>query len=40
VVAVQAETLDKNYLRRWAKELKLVNELENLLSGRIRPKQT
>lgn len=40
VVAVQAEALDKNYLRRWAKELNLVNELENLLSGKIKPKQT
>lgn len=40
VVAVQAEALDRNYLRRWAQELKLANELERLLSGEIKPKQT
>ncbi len=40
VVAVQAEALDKDYLRRWASELNLVNELENLLTGRIKPKPT
>ena len=40
VVAVQAEALDKNYLRQWAQELKVVNELERLLNGEIKPKQT
>jgi hypothetical protein len=40
VVAVQADVLDKNYLRRWARELGLDKELERLLSGKIRPKQT
>ena len=40
VVAVQADALDKNYLRRWARELKLDHELERLLSGAIKPKQT
>jgi len=40
VVAVQAQALDKNYLKQWALELKLVSELEQLLSGKIRPKQT
>ena len=40
VVAVQADALDKNYLRQWARELKLENELERLLSGKIKPKQT
>ena len=40
VVAVQAGTLDKYYLRQWARELKLDNELEGLLSGRVKPKQT
>jgi hypothetical protein len=40
VVAVQADALDKNYLRQWALELKLVNELERLLSGEIKTKQT
>jgi len=40
VVAVQADALDKNYLRHWAQELKLTSELERLLSGEIKPKQT
>jgi hypothetical protein len=40
VVAVQADALDKNYLRQWAQELKLTSELERLLSGKIKPKQT
>ena len=40
VVAVQADDLDKNYLRHWAQELKLTDELERLLSGKIKPKQT
>ena len=39
VVAVQADALDKNYLRRWARELNWTNELERLLSGEIKPKQ-
>jgi hypothetical protein len=40
VVAVQADGLDKNYLRQWAWELQLAGELERLLSGEIKPKQT
>jgi hypothetical protein len=40
IVAVQADTLDRNYLRQWAQELKLTSELERLLSGAIRPKNT
>ena len=40
VVAVQAGALDQNYLKQWAQELKLANELERLLSGEIKPKQT
>jgi hypothetical protein len=40
VVAVQAEALDRTYLRRWALELKLDQDLARLLSGEIRPKQT
>ena len=40
VLVVQADALDKNYLRHWAQELKLINELERLLSGKIKPKQT
>lgn len=40
VVAVQAGGLDRDYLRRWARELKLTGELEPLLSGEIKPKET
>jgi len=40
VVAVQAEALDRNYLRQWAQKLKLTDELERLLSGEIKPKHT
>ena len=40
VVAVQAAGLDENYLRKWARELKLTEELGKLMSGEIRPKQT
>jgi hypothetical protein len=40
VVAVQAGALDQNYLKQWAHELKLTNELERILSGEIKPKQT
>jgi hypothetical protein len=40
VVAVQAGALDKDYLRRWAQELVVSNNLERLLGGQIKPKQT
>ena len=40
VVAVQADALDESYLKQWALELKLTNELERLLSGEIKPKTT
>jgi hypothetical protein len=40
VVAVQAGALDKDYLRRWAQELWVTNNLERLLGGEIKPKQT
>jgi hypothetical protein len=40
IVAVQADALDHAHLRRWAGVLKLADELERLLSGEIRPKQT
>jgi hypothetical protein len=40
VMAVQDNALDKNYLRHWAQELKLMDDLERLLSGKIKPKQT
>jgi hypothetical protein len=40
IVAVQADALDKNYLRQWAEELKVAGEIERLLSGEIKPKNT
>jgi hypothetical protein len=40
VVAVQTEALDNSYLRQWAREMNLAGELERLLSGEIKPKQT
>lgn len=40
VVAVQADTLDKHYLKRWAQALNLTIELERLLRGEIQPKST
>lgn len=40
IVAVQADALDKSYLKQWAQELKLTDELERLLSGEIKPKNT
>lgn len=40
VVAVQSDKLDTGYLRHWAKQLGLSAELDALLSGRIKPKQT
>jgi hypothetical protein len=40
VVAVQAEGLDRNYLRQWAEQLRLTHELERLLGGEICPKHT
>jgi hypothetical protein len=40
MVAVQAGALDQNYLRQWAEKLGLTGELEHLLSGEIKPKNT
>jgi hypothetical protein len=40
VVAVQAGALDEHYLKQWARELNVLPELDRLLSGEIRPKQT
>ena len=40
IVAVQADALDKIYLKQWAQELKLTSELERLLIGEIKPKNT
>ena len=40
IVAVQAEALDTGYMRQWAQELNVSGELEQLLTGEIRPKNT
>jgi hypothetical protein len=40
VVAIQRESLDLEYLKRWAAELDVVTVLEQLLDGTIKPKTT
>ena len=40
IVAVQVDALDKSYMRQWAQELKLSGELERVLSGEIKLKNT
>jgi hypothetical protein len=40
IVAVQGDRLDHAYLRKWANELGLSNDLEKALSGGFRPKST
>lgn len=40
IVAVQGAALDHNYLRQWAGELSVTPELEKLLRGEVKPKQT
>lgn len=40
IVAVQAEALDQNYLSKWAANLDVTDELNRLLTGEIRPKNT
>jgi hypothetical protein len=40
VAAVQRGKLDDAYLRRWAVELGVSASLENVLSGKIKPKTT
>jgi hypothetical protein len=40
VIAVQAGALDEAHLKHWAQQLKLTAELDRLLSGEIKPKQT
>jgi hypothetical protein len=37
---VQADALDKSYLQQFAPELNVAGELERLLSGEIKPKNT
>ena len=40
IVAVQADDLDCDYLRRWADKLGVRLILEKVLAGEIRPKAT
>jgi hypothetical protein len=40
IVAVQQGALDTNYLRHWANDLGVTQELDEVLSGKIKPKQT
>jgi len=40
VAAVQSGSLDLDYLKLWACELRVGDILEDLLGGRIKPKQT
>ena len=40
IVAVQADHLDKSYLRTWAGQLQVLPELEKLLNRTIEPKRT
>jgi hypothetical protein len=40
IAIIQKNNLDLNYLRRWAEELGVVPTLEEVLSGKIKPKET
>ena len=40
VWAVQGESLDLAYLRRWSSALNVAELLEDILAGRVRPKTT
>lgn len=40
VYAVQSGTLDASYLRHWAADLGVQQELERLFTGKIKPKTT
>lgn len=40
VFANQSESIDREYLRNWAKKLNVEQELDDILSGRIKPKST
>jgi hypothetical protein len=40
IAAVQKGLLDEGYLRRWAKELDVQQPLEEILTGKIKPKHT
>ena len=40
IVAVQSDSLDCTYLKKWAEELGVAEKLNKLLSGEIKPKTT
>ena len=40
VVAIQSDSLDRAYLKKWANELGVTIKLNKLLSGEIKPKTT
>ena len=40
IIAVQPQSLDRDYLQKWAAELGVTEKLEKLLSGKIGPKRT
>ncbi len=40
IVAVQFDSLDRAYLKKWAAELGVGEKLNKLLSGEIKPKTT
>ncbi|MGI8967280.1 MAG: hypothetical protein ACR2H1_14505, partial [Limisphaerales bacterium] len=40
IMAVQNESLDMVYLRRWGNEIDISETLEEILIGKIRPKTT
>jgi len=40
VTAIQSGKLDADYMRLWARELRVTDILDELLSGKIRPKST
>jgi hypothetical protein len=40
VVAVQSDSLDRAYLQRWASKLGVLEKLNQILTGEIRPKST
>lgn len=40
VFAVQQATLDLNYMKLWAVELGVLQTLQDILDGKLKPKQT
>jgi hypothetical protein len=40
VVAVQSDSLDRDYMQQWASELGVSEKLSKLLAGEIKPKST